>query len=82
MSLSANREAKEIKTKNAIPNAISDCVAGTWCLIQETKSTGEVFRVWETAVAAPVSLRLLVKTSIAPDRKLYFVSGTMIFLKT
>ena len=40
-------------------------------MTHETRRTGAVFRVCETAVAAPVSSTLLVKTSMAPERKLY-----------
>ncbi len=51
-------------------------------LTQLTISTGAVCKFEETAKVAPVSLTLLVKTMIAPERIEYFVSGSTIDLKT
>lgn len=51
-------------------------------LTQLTINTGAVCKFEETAKVAPVSLTLLVKTIIAPERMEYFVSGSTIDLKT
>ena len=51
-------------------------------LTQLTISTGAVCKWVVTAKVAPVSLTLLVKTIIAPERIEYFVSGNTIDLKT
>jgi len=51
-------------------------------LTQLTISTGVVCKFEETANVAPVSLTLLVKTIIAPERMEYFVRGSTIDLKT
>ena len=68
----------------SIPHAkpISRGVAGTTCLTQLTMTTGAVCKVDETARVAPVSLTLLVKTIIAPERIEYLVNGKTIDLKT
>ena len=50
-------------------------------LTQLTINTGAVCR-FVTAKVAPVSLKLLVKTIIAPERIEYFVSGSTIDLKS
>lgn len=51
-------------------------------LTQLTTSTGAVCKVEVTANVAPVSLTLLVKTMIAPERIEYLLSGSTIVLKT
>ena len=51
-------------------------------LTQFTTSTGAVCSFEDTANVAPVSLTLLVKTIIAPERIEYFVIGSTIVLKT
>ncbi len=50
-------------------------------LTQLTTNTGAVCRFEVTAKVAPVSLTLLVKTMIAPERIEYFVRGNIIVLK-
>jgi hypothetical protein len=64
------------------PNPISDGVAGTTCFTQLTITTGAVFNVETTARVAPVSLMLLVKTMMAPERIEYFVNGSIMDLNT
>ena len=49
---------------------------------QFTITTGAVCRFVTTAKVAPVSLTLLVKTIIAPERIEYFVNGNIIVLNT
>ena len=49
---------------------------------QLTITTGAVWRFVTTANVAPVSLILLVKTIMAPERIEYFVKGNIIVLNT
>ena len=51
-------------------------------LTQLTIRTGAVSRLELTARVAPVSLTLLAKTMIAPDKIEYFVKGSTMVLNT
>lgn len=67
------------------PNPISEGVAGITCFTQLTITTGAVCRVVcadKTAKVAPVSLTLLVKTIIAPERIEYFANGRIMVVNT
>ena len=68
-------------TINSLTPAIGDIVPLTE-LTQFTIKTGAVCNLLATARVAPVSLMLLVKTMIAPERIEYFVIGQTIVLKT
>ena len=78
---------KSIKKPHAKPtvNVLTPGIAVVIPRIEFTQltiRTGAVSRVDETARVAPVSLTLLVKTMIAPERMEYFVKGKTIDLKT
>jgi hypothetical protein len=78
---------KSIKKPHARPT-VSELTPGIGAetplseLTQLTINTGAVCRFVVTAKVAPVSLTLLVKTIIAPERIEYFASGKTIDLKT
>ena len=71
----------EVNIRKPIPKAISDVDAGTLPFTQSTRSTGTVLSLVETAIAAPVSSTLLVKTRMAPEKAEYLVNGKRILLK-
>jgi hypothetical protein len=77
MKLSSIRKPQAKPTVNELTPAIGGIVPLSE-LTQLTISTGAVFRLEETAKVAPVSLTLLVKTIIAPERIEYFVKGNII----
>jgi len=73
---------KESRIRMPQPSPMSSDVAGTLPFTQSTMITGAVFSVEATATVAPVSLKLLVKTMMAPESIEYFVNGKMIVLNT
>ena len=64
------------------PKPMSSDVAVTAPLTQFTITTGAVAIFDETAKVAPVSLTLLVKTMMAPERIEYLVNGNTTDLNT
>ena len=81
MKLKRIKKPQAKPTVKALTPAIEAVIPRTE-LTQLTRRTGAVSSVDVTAKVAPVSLTLLVKTIIAPERIEYLVRGKTIVLKT
>jgi hypothetical protein len=81
MKLNRINKPQAKPTINSLTPTIGDMEPLTE-LTQLTIKTGAVCSLLATARVAPVSLILLVKTMIAPERIEYFVIGHTIVLKT